>query len=184
MLGSRPVSVARRECQSNLQRLVQASLSEAWLAALHRDKPLNEELYRDPDHGFVLLAHTESAGLYRPPHDHGRAWVIYAMQDGAIEMGTYGSVEHAESGVRLVKRNSTLVEAGSAQVYFPGDIHDTRCMTNSALVFRFSGSAHTWRAHHRSARLALAVSGEPADWSRGAARRPVAAEDRRIVFVP
>lgn len=126
------------ECQSQLERLLKASASEPWLAALHRDQPLNEELYRDPDHGFVLLAHTEREGLYRPPHDHGRAWVVYGMQDGAIEMGAYGRIEDQDGRVRLVKRNSTLVRAGQVQVYLPGDVHDTRCSTASALVFRFT----------------------------------------------
>ncbi len=124
-------------CQAQLAQLLEADPAEPWLAALRQDKPVNEELYRDPDHGFVLLAHTENEGLYRPPHDHGRGWVIYAMQDGEIEMGTYGRVEDADGG-RLVKRNTTLVRAGQVQVYLPGDIHDTRCMSRSALLFRFT----------------------------------------------
>lgn len=126
------------QCQSLLERLVQTPAAEPWLAALHRDRPVNEELYRDPDHGFVLLAHTENAGLYRPPHDHGRGWVIYAMQDGEIEMGAYARIEDADGAVRLVKRNSTLVRTGQVQVYLPGDIHDTRCISDTALLFRFT----------------------------------------------
>lgn len=126
------------ECRSQLESLLQASPSEDWLAALHANGPANEELYRDPTHGFVLLAHTEHAGLYRPPHDHGRGWVIYAMQPGEIEMGTYARVEDPDGQIRLVKRDSTLVRAGQVQVYLPGDIHDTRCMTSSALLFRFT----------------------------------------------
>ena len=126
------------ECQSLLEGLVQAPALEPWLSALHRERPVNEELYRDPDYGFVLLAHSENAGLYRPPHDHGRGWVIYAMQDGEIEMGTYARIEDSDGAVRLVKRNSTLVRTGQAQVYLPGDIHDTRCMSDTALLFRFT----------------------------------------------
>lgn len=126
------------ECRHRLEQLVEASPSEAWLAALHRDRPVNEELYRDPDHGFVLLAHTEHAGLYRSPHDHGRGWVIYAVQDGEIEMGAYVRIEDPATGARLVKRDSAVVRAGQAQVYLPGDIHDTRCLTDSALLFRFT----------------------------------------------
>ena len=126
------------ECSRLLERLLQTEPTEPWLAALHRDRPVNEELHRDPDHGFLLLAHTEKAGLYRPPHDHGRGWVIYAMQDGEIEMGTYARIEDPESGIRLVKRDSTLVRAGQVQVYLPGDIHDPRCMSSSALLFRFT----------------------------------------------
>ena len=126
------------ECRRQAESLLRAAPSEPWLAGLHANSPPNEELYRDPDHGFVLLAHTEQVGLYRPPHDHGRAWVIYAMQQGEIEMGTYARVAEPNGDVRLVKRDSTVVRAGQVQVYLPGDIHDTRCMTGSALVFRFT----------------------------------------------
>ena len=58
-------------CRRHLEDLVKAPGTEAWLAALHREGPANQELHRDPSHGYVLLAHTEPAGLYRPPHDHG-----------------------------------------------------------------------------------------------------------------
>jgi hypothetical protein len=126
------------ECRGQLESLLKASPEEEWLAALRTNAPLSEELYRDPTHGFVLLAHTEHAGLYRPPHDHGRGWVIYAMQQGEIEMGTYARIEDPDGQVRLVKRGSTLVRAGQVQVYLPGDIHDTRCMTSSTLLFRFT----------------------------------------------
>ena len=125
-------------CSGHLQNLVKAPAIEPWLAALHRDLPANQELHRDPALGYVLLAHTESAGLYRPPHDHGRAWVIYAVQRGEIEMGTYGRIQALDGSVRLVKRNSTVVGPGQLQVYLPGDIHDTRCITETALLFRFT----------------------------------------------
>ena len=47
------------------------------LEALARDPRLNVngELHRDPEYGFLLLAHTEQEGLHRVPHDHGRGWV-------------------------------------------------------------------------------------------------------------
>lgn len=125
-------------CRGGLEQLLQAPASEPWLAALHRDQPLSEALYRDPDHGFVLQAHTEHAGLYRPPHDHGRSWVIYALQSGEIEMGTYARIDGPDGAVRLVQRDSTRVRAGQVQVYLPGDIHDTRCLTASALLLRFT----------------------------------------------
>ncbi|MCX7143847.1 MAG: hypothetical protein NT123_22965 [Proteobacteria bacterium] len=125
-------------CRQHLEELLQTPATEDWLATLHRDAPANKEMYRDPTHGFVLLAHTEHAGLYRPPHDHGRGWVIYAMQQGEIEMGTYGRIEDTDGNVKLVKKDSTLVRTGQVQVYLPGDIHDTRCISGPALLFRFT----------------------------------------------
>ncbi|MEJ7685972.1 MAG: hypothetical protein WKG52_02625 [Variovorax sp.] len=125
-------------CLKHLEDLVKAPATEEWLAALHREGPANKELYRDPSHGYVLLAHTEYAGLYRPPHDHGRGWVIYAIQQGEIEMATYARIEEPDGSIRLVKRNTTLVRPGQVQVYLPGDVHDTRCVTGPALLFRFT----------------------------------------------
>ena len=125
-------------CRQHLEELVKAPANEEWLAALHREALPYNEMYRDPTHGFMLLAHTEPEGLYRPPHDHGRGWVIYALQQGEIEMGTYARIEASNGGVKLVKRNSTLVRARQVQVYLPGDIHDTRCISGPALLFRFT----------------------------------------------
>ncbi|MFO1016783.1 MAG: hypothetical protein U1E03_04240 [Hyphomonadaceae bacterium] len=133
-LTSELVAAARTQ----IEALAQASPEEPWLADLHRDQPSSRELYRDDESGFVLLAHFEQAALYRPPHDHGRSWVIYAVQQGESEMGTYGRVEDADGKTRLVKRNATLVKPGQAQVYLPGDIHDTLCVSGPALLFRFT----------------------------------------------
>ena len=125
-------------CRQHLEELLKAPATEEWLASLHREAPIYKEMYRDPKHGFMLLAHTEHAGLYRPPHDHGRGWVIYALQQGEIEMGTYARIEDADGNVKLVKRDSTLVRPGQVQVYLPGDIHDTRCISGPALLFRLT----------------------------------------------
>jgi hypothetical protein len=133
-----PSSEVVAGARAQLQRLVRAPAAEEWLARLHRHRPANEELYRDPEHGFVLLAHTEPPGLYRPPHDHGRSWVIYAIQHGEIEMRTYARLQAPDGSLRLVQRDATRVRPGDVQVYLPGDIHDTRCVTGPALLFRFT----------------------------------------------
>lgn len=134
-----PLSTAlAAECRAHLAELLTATPSEPWLAGLHLRKPANEELYRDPVHGFVLLAHTETEGLYRPPHDHGAGWVIYAIQRGEIEMGGYAWIEDGQDEGRLVRRDTTRLRAGDVAVYLPGDIHDTRCLSAEALLFRFT----------------------------------------------
>jgi len=125
-------------CRGHLQSLLEASSEEPWLAALLADKPASRELHRDPDHGFVLLAHTEPEGLYRRPHDHGRSWVLYGVQSGEVEMGGFVRSEDPDGRVRLVKRDATLVRPGAAMTYLPGDIHDTRCATGPALLLRFA----------------------------------------------
>jgi hypothetical protein len=125
-------------CRGHLEALAQAPAYQPWLVELHAIQPASKELHRDETYGFLLLAHTESEGLYRPPHDHGRSWVIYAVQRGEVEMCTYARVETNTGDVRLVKRDSTVVRAGEAKVFLPGDIHDTRCLSETALLFRFT----------------------------------------------
>jgi predicted metal-dependent enzyme (double-stranded beta helix superfamily) len=121
-----------------MEELLEAPPAEDWLSALHEEAAESRELYRDPAHGFLLLAHTESPGLYRPPHDHGRGWVIYAVQRGETEMGTYARVHDAQGKMHLVKRDSTVVRPGEIRVYLPGDIHDTRCTAGPLLLYRFT----------------------------------------------
>jgi hypothetical protein len=125
-------------CRFHVAELLKAPAAEEWLAALHRDPPEYEELYRDPEHGFLLLAHAETAGRYRPPHDHGRGWVIYAVQKGEMQIATYARVQDPDETVRLVKREASLVGAGQARVFLPGDIHDTRCTSDQVLYYRFT----------------------------------------------
>lgn len=126
------------DAQRQLQALLRASPSEDWLANLHRAAPARAELYRDPKHGFVLLAHTERGGLYRAPHDHGRSWVLYGVQRGEIEMRSYARIMDANGIAKLVRRDAIIVQPGQALAYLPGDIHDTRCLTETALLFRFT----------------------------------------------
>ena len=124
--------------RTQLEQLAQARSGERWLQALHEEAPTSKELYRDPTHGFLLLAHSEQPGLYRPPHDHGRGWVIYALQRGEMEIATYARVEDGDGRVRLIQRDSSPLRAGEARVYLPGDIHDTRCVSGPSLLFRFT----------------------------------------------
>lgn len=125
-------------CREGLEELIRADPAEGWLAALLAERPASRELYRDPANGFMLLAHNENQGLYRPPHDHGRAWVVYAVQSGALEIRTYARVQGPSSEPRLVLRDASVLGPGEARPYLPGDIHDTRCLTPSALLFRFT----------------------------------------------
>ena len=124
-------------CRGHLDDLTNADESEDWLASLLAERPATRELHREPSNGFMLLAHAEQMGLYRPPHDHGRAWVVYAVQSGALEIGTYAKVEDP-AGCRLVRRDTNILRPGEARAYLPGDIHDTHCVTEGALVFRFT----------------------------------------------
>jgi len=123
--------------RGGLEALLRAP-PEPWLKVLRAERPANTELLRDPKHGFLLLAHTETAGLYRPPHDHGRSWVVYAVEAGEIEIATYARVRGPDGQVCLVRRGADILRPGEAKAYLPGDIHDTHCLTDFALLFRFT----------------------------------------------
>ncbi len=125
-------------CTDRMADLARCGANEAWLQTLLRERPSSLELHRDTECGFVLLAHTEPEGQYRPPHDHGRGWVIYAVHSGEVEMRTYAAVVGTDGGVRLVRREARGVRPGEALVYLPGDIHDTRCLGGPALLFRLT----------------------------------------------
>ncbi|MGE0762979.1 MAG: hypothetical protein AB7N80_06855 [Bdellovibrionales bacterium] len=121
-----------------MEELVRTPISESWLAALQGDLDESRELYRDPEHGFIILAHAEHEGLYRNPHDHGDGWVIYAVQRGQMEMGTFGRIESKLGEVSIVRRETYRVEPGQSRIFLPGDIHDTRCVSSSVLMLRLT----------------------------------------------
>lgn len=154
--GALSTSLVAR-CRQHLAELTLAEPHQPWLAALLAERPPSRELLRDDDTGVMLLAHTETGGLYRPPHDHGRSWVVYAVQSGELEVGTYGRVDREEGGVRLVRRDMHVLRPGEARAYLPGDIHDTRCLSGSALLFRFTERdlRHEDQIEHRVTRFVM-----------------------------
>jgi len=81
-------------------------------------------------------------------------------------MGTYARIENPDGTVKLVKRNLTVVRPGRVQLYLPGDIHDTRCLTQTALLFRFTErdlKKEDWEEH----RVTRYVQ-RNGDWTTGA----------------
>ena len=91
-----------------------------------------KELYRDQDFGFVITAYKETKDTYRIHHNHGKGWVIYTVLKGEMEMGRYGYIN------KLFLRNIEHLKAGHSSLYFPGDIHDTRCLTSESIVLRLT----------------------------------------------
>lgn len=123
--------------QKQVDEFARAPFSPEWLNDL-RESPEPRELYRDPDHGFVLVAYSEKRGLYRQPHDHGDGWVVYAVQSGETEMGSYGKIMTPEGELGVLRRDLSRLRTGESRVYLPGDIHDTKCVSESVLIFRLT----------------------------------------------
>lgn len=126
------------DCRVWLEELLRAPSNEQWLIDLRDELPESRELYRDPVHGFVLLAHTETLARYRAPHDHGTSWVIYGVLQGEMEMASYASTGVTTGHPHLVRQALKLVRPGDVQVYLPRHIHDTRCVNGPAIQFRFT----------------------------------------------
>lgn len=143
------------KCRQHLAELTLVDPAQDWLAELHAEQPAARELLRDSAQGYMLLVHTEQRGLYRPPHDHGRAWVVYGVQSGELEIGTYAKVTDADGKVRLVRRGMHVLRPGEARAYLPGDIHDTRCLSDTAMLFRFTERdlRHEDRVEHKLTRF-------------------------------
>lgn len=123
-----------------LKELTLAPDDEPWLAKIHAEKPETVELYADPEQGYILLAHTERKGLYRVPHNHGAGWVFYAVQHGENRMSTYKQTTTPDGRTHLVSRGSHDLRKGDCEVFLPGDIHDTECLTDYMVQFRLTSS--------------------------------------------
>lgn len=126
------------KCRHLLEDLAKAPPTEEWLAKLLEKPEVNQELYRDNQHDFVLLAYTEKKDLYRTPHDHGTCWVFYVVQNGEMEMKTYKSITNQKGETNLVCRESYHLLPGQCRAFLPSDIHDTKCVSDSVLVFRLT----------------------------------------------
>ncbi len=123
-----------------LADLTKSSPDELWLKDILEQRPAAKELYRDPDHGFILLVHSEEQGTYRHPHDHGAGWVFYAVYSGEIAMTTFELITSAKGETKLVSRGSDVMRSGQCRVFLPGDIHDTRCLTEGFIQFRLTST--------------------------------------------
>lgn len=96
------------------------------------------ELYRDKDLGFILTAYSETNGTYRIPHNHGNGWVIYSVVEGIVEMGNYANWVTSPNQSQLILKNKVNLKSGDAQIYYPGDIHDTECFSDNAIILRLT----------------------------------------------
>lgn len=125
---------------SNVFNEVEAMVGELALSGFDKDLDYAStgiKLYRD-ELGFIFYAYSEINGTYRVPHNHGDAWVIYAVVEGAVEMGTYVNWIQPNNESQLILKDKRILNRGDAKIYYPGDIHDTRCLSKEAQILRFT----------------------------------------------
>lgn len=130
-----------------LERMIAATdPAEPWFHRLVTEGLPARELYRDTDHGFILMGHIHPAGHQNQPHDHGPYWVVYGVARGEVEIASYRRTDNASvSGkATLEKEHALRLTPGVARPYLTGDIHSTRALVPASLVFRFlSGDLDT-----------------------------------------
>lgn len=96
------------------------------------------ELYRDKELGVIITAYSETKDTYRIPHNHGNGWVIYSVIEGFVEMGNYFNWKKSPDQSQLILKDKIILSCGDVKVYYPGDIHDTKCISEEALILRFT----------------------------------------------
>ncbi|MCL6637556.1 MAG: hypothetical protein K6T26_06390 [Alicyclobacillus sp.] len=123
--------------------------TDPWIQRLLTERPAHLELYRDPEAGFVQMAHYHSPMHASPPHDHGEHWVVYGVYSGDIEICTYRWLPDVKALRTLDRHHLT---SGQARIYAAGDIHATRqCAAQGSVVLRFLSTdlKRVPRSHYR-----------------------------------
>lgn len=100
-------------------------------------------LYRDPDHGFVVIAMVWPPGHSGPPHDHG-TWGVVAVTEGEIAIDNYvrdddgSNPEHAT----LIHASRIAGPAGTVGYVLPP--HEDVHRIGNASASETSVSIHTY----------------------------------------
>jgi hypothetical protein len=123
-----------------LKDLTKSSIDEPWLKEIIDERPAAKELYRDAENGFILLVHSEDKGMYRQPHNHGAGWVLYAVQSGEIAINTFKQITTTNGETHLVSRGAEVITCGDCRVFLPGDIHDTKCLSDGFIQYRLTST--------------------------------------------
>jgi hypothetical protein len=111
---------------------------EPWLARLIGEGRQSQELYRDPDFGFIQMGHNQPAGHRNAPHDHGPCWVLYGVYRGRIDIATYRRTDDGKIPGRaaLEVKEVHRLTPGVVYPYLSGEIHSTSA-PEASVVFRF-----------------------------------------------
>ncbi len=78
--------------------------------------------YEDPDYHFVINALIKKPGGYAMIHDHGKAWTIYGILEGAERIVHY-EAEHRDGVFDLQETHSEVCGPGDVDIVPPWLIH-------------------------------------------------------------
>ena len=81
-----------------------------------------------PGNGFWLMASVQEDGRDNLPHDHGNAWVVYGVYDGAIEQVKWRWFYPGEGvdSPQIKSYGKFVQKAGKVAFFLPGEIHNTK----------------------------------------------------------
>lgn len=117
------------------------------------DAPPVKELYRDPDFGFRVLAHTNREPSKNSAHDHGPSWAVYGMAMNFTDMTEF---KRADDGVgdsggdtaTVEKTKEYRLEQGRAVLFDTGVIHQLSRPLETRLI-RVTGADLDTVLRHR-----------------------------------
>ncbi len=102
------------------------------------DLHLDEETGH-PGSGFLLMCSVQKPGQDNLPHDHGAAWVVYGVYQGAIKQTKWRWYYPGEGvdSPRIQETGHFVQEDGSVAFFLPGEIHHTENVSGGrSLVVR------------------------------------------------
>lgn len=134
-LVAEPGPVGRDKIRAKLRRV----LADDGFLATHFGTPDDSDrnvLYRDPDLGFCIVAHTYPEANTASPHHHGPAWAIYGQAEGVTEMTDWRLVREPKDGAagKVAPERTYTLRPGDAHVYNEGDIHSPKWEGMTRLV--------------------------------------------------
>jgi hypothetical protein len=113
--------------RNRVRARLEALLADPAFVDAHVDPagPERRVLYRDPELGFVVLAHAYRTPGEARPHDHGPTWAIYGQGAGETEMSDWTVAAPAAEGRPGIARyaRSYTLKPGAAFLYNEGDLH-------------------------------------------------------------
>ena len=80
-----------------------------------------------PEPGFLLMCTVQKPDQDNLPHDHGAAWVVYGVYDGAIEQTKWRWFYKGEGveSTQIKQYGKFVQNDGSVAFFLPGEIHKT-----------------------------------------------------------
>ncbi|GEM_PF-403459 len=129
--------------------LTHTSPQEPWIAKLIQEALPARELYRDRDHGFILMGHVQPKGHNNTPHDHGPCWVVYGVYHGAADVTTYRRTDDGKSERAILEmKDLNRLTPEVVVSCLPGEIHSV-FVTEPSVVLRFLSADLNLAKRHR-----------------------------------